>query len=84
MKLEFEKSQKVNLNTVDYGDVLIVADDSKWLIVRDEDGGDYRGVNLETYELTDYQSSIESLVEWELCGKVTRIIKSEDLVLGVR
>lgn len=84
MKVEFEKSQEIDLSKVGYGDVIILADGSIWLIIKDTDGCDFRGVSLETFGLTSFQCSIETLVEWELCDKVARIIKSEDLVLGVK
>lgn len=84
MKIEFEKQQKINLDGVNYGDVLLLDDESKWLVVKDVDGEDFRAINLETYEITEFQSSIENLIEWELdVYTVKRIIKSEDLVLGV-
>lgn len=84
MKLDFERSTEINLSDVSYSDVIILADGSIWLIIKDTDGCDFRGVNLETFELTSFQCSIEKLVEWELCDKVARIIKSDNLVMGVK
>lgn len=85
MKLEFEKSQEIDLSKVGYGDVLIMADGSKWLIIADTDGGDYRAVNLDTFRPTGFEESIQDLVILVFDNStVARIIKSEDLVLGVR
>lgn len=85
MKLDFERNVEKNLEDVSYGDVLILENNSKWLIIRDTDGLDFRGINLETFELTECQSSIRSLVAFELDDiAVIKIIKSEDLVLGVK
>lgn len=84
MELNFGKTEGINLDNVGYGDVLVMSDGSKWLITRDSDGWDYRGVNLETDELTDYAGSIENLVKYELCETVERLIKSDDLVLGIK
>lgn len=85
MKLDFERNVEKNLEDVSYGDVLILENNSKWLIIRDTDDLDFRGINLETFELTEYQSSIRSLVAFELDDiAVIKIIKSEDLVLGVK
>lgn len=82
MKFDFENT--CDLKTVGYGDVLIMNDDSKYLIVKDSDENDYVAVNLENFTQTDYESTVEYLIEYELGGKVVRIIKSENLILGVR
>lgn len=83
MKLDFE-IKELDLRGAGHGDVLIMSNGSKYLVVTDVDGVDYRAVDLETYRTTDYQCSIEELVDYELVGTVERIIKSENLVLGVR
>ena len=84
MKLNFETPEWVKLSEVKYGDVLILANGSKWLIVADEDGTDFRGVNLETFRTSDWAGSVSYLVDSKLDGDaVTKVIKSEYLVLGV-
>lgn len=83
MELNFKREESIDLDNVGYGDVLILGDDSKWLIIKDTDYSDYRGVNLETYALTDYASTIENLVDYEFVKPVVRVIKSDDLVMEV-
>lgn len=83
MKIELEV-QKDILESVGYGDVLIMESGTVYLIVRDSDGSDYRAINLETFIPTGYESTIRSLIEDALSGTVARVIKSENLVLGVR
>lgn len=94
MKICFEKQQEISLNNVSYGDVIVLKNGSKWLIVCDYDGEDYVGVNLETSRITDVGFSIREFLEGEILEgvvddngyscEVERIIKSEDLVLGVK
>ena len=84
MKLNFETPECVKLDEVKYGDILILSNGSKWLIVADDDGTDFRGVNLETFRTSDWAGSVSNLVDMYLDdGTVVKVIKSEYLVLGV-
>lgn len=83
MKFDIELDNG-NFKNATYGDLLIMEDDSRYLIVKDTDGGDFVGVNLDTSKVTSWQTSIEKIVENEIGEKVVRIIKSENLFLGVR
>lgn len=83
MKLELEV-QKDILESVGYGDVLIMEDGELYLIIADTDGSDYVAINLKTFVPTTYVNTVRELVEERLYSRVARVIKSENLVLGVK
>lgn len=82
MKFNFDVN-KIDLNMAGYGDVIILDNGSKYLIIKDKDGRDYLGLNLVTLTPTYCEESIPKIFE-EIAGTVVNIIKSESLVMGAK
>lgn len=84
MQLDFFKDEEVNLRNVDYGDIVITKEGNTYLIVADSDGTDYVAVNLKNNIISEYGNTVFSLFEHELYEKAIRVIKAEELKLGVK
>lgn len=83
MKIEMKD---INIETkARYGDVVLLDNGSKYLIVADYDGGDYRAINLQEMKAhEDYYCDVEDLIqsiENEECANVVRVVKADTLVL---
>lgn len=78
MKLMLEKQPE---KYIEKGDVIVLDGGAKYLVIEGNYSDEIRLVNLETFKASSSQEDIENIVEMD---DVERIIKSEDLVLGVR
>lgn len=84
MEINLERCFR-SLEEIEAGDIILFKDGLKVLIVKDSDGSDYRGLILPELRVTDYYESIRSLVENEFYGNlITKVVKSENLILGVK
>lgn len=83
MKLNLNFRKTIDLSTVGYGDVVITEEGNPYLIVRDTDGADYVAVNLETNTRSNFETTVYSLFEDELCEEAVHVIKAENLKLEV-
>ena len=83
MKLNLNLEDKVNLATVEYGDVVITEEGNSYLIVADSDNDDFVAVDLKNNVISDYKTSVYALFEFELEEKAVKIIKAGNLTLGV-
>lgn len=84
MKLDVIPIPSINPDSVEYGD-LIITRKGAFLIVPDYYGMYYMGINLEENATTDTYNSVQDLLKYELKGEgISRLIKSDELVLGVK
>lgn len=84
MQLDFMPKTAINPDSVEYGD-LIITGKGAFLIVADYCGMYYVGINLEENKITDSYNSVHDLLKYELRGEsISRLIKSDELVLGVK
>ncbi len=84
MEINLERCFR-SLEEIEAGDIILFKDGLKVLIVKDSDGSDYRGLILPELRVTDYYETIRSLIDDEFYGNlITKVVKSENLILGVK
>lgn len=84
MQIDFLPKTGIDPDSVEYGDV-IITEKGAFLIVPDWDGRDYVGVNLQESYTTEEHSTMYDLLEEGLGGQtISRMIKKDDLILGVK
>ena len=72
---------KVDTETIEAGDLVLLENGDKVLIVLDYDEEDFRGVNLVTSILTNYCCTPQGVLR-ELDSKVIKIVKAENITMG--
>lgn len=78
MQLDFKSVEKIDIDDLEVGDVVVTRDGGHNLIVNDVDGRDIRFINLELLRTTDYFRTPRDVIEcFEL--DVVRIIKSDNI-----
>lgn len=79
MKINFGEIREYQ--TINYGDVVITEEGNKYLIIKDDDGGDYRALNLETFVPTGVRCLLTDLLDTEVREVIRDVIKSDNLEL---
>lgn len=77
MKLELERG---NSKTIEKGDVIILNSGVAYLVIEGDYSDEFRLVDLEDFTTTTSEESVSDIIF--MCD-IERIIKSENLVLGV-
>lgn len=70
-----------SIEEISYGDVVVTKSGNRFLIIKDEDGDDFRALDLDRLRPTDYRSSISALFDYEVFEDITYVIKSENIEL---
>lgn len=82
MKFQFDK---LNINELACGDIIVTSNPSKIFMVIEDTSGDYSLLNMETFSIDDNISDcyfIENLIkDVQREYTISRIIKNTDLVL---
>lgn len=83
MQINLNRENILDLSTVEYGDVVLTVEGGTYLIVADVDNDDFVAVDLKNNLRSGCRVSVSSLFEFELEEKPVRIIKADNLKLGV-
>lgn len=83
MKINIQR-KSIDVNAIKVGDVVLTTDDTFILICKDEDGTDYRGVDLVNNQVTDYYTTIKTLVNHIQCGcgAIIEIMPSDSIQIS--
>lgn len=87
MELRFNLNEKIQ--EVEVGDVVVLDNDKKYLIVNDFCGRDYRAINLVDNQSTSCENTIPAMIKsitervFDGC-KIIKIIKANELYMGVK
>lgn len=84
MKFNFDIG--IEKKEIEVGDIVILSDKSVFLMCLDEDGEDFRAVNLNDNCVTPYYCNVDQFIK-EISGnnrEVVRIIKSNSIVLDIK
>lgn len=83
MKINIQK-KSIDVNEIKVGDVILTTDDTFILICKDVDGADYRGVDLVNNQVTDYYTTIKTLVNHIQCdyGTIVERMSSDSIQIS--
>lgn len=83
MQIELNKDNEVEYASIEYGDAVICKNGKSYLIVQDYDKTDYIAVDLQNNIRSEVSYSVQRLFENVLFTKPVKLIKAENISIGV-